>query len=313
MKTIVITLFMLMSATIMLAQNQVLSPEAEKLFKKATIMLAEGVSTIKEYQFVASEFEQVLNTNPNHANTLYNLALVYSTISSFEGNYPAFYQSERYYKRYLATNPDDKDVVEMELLNLLTKREKNETAGKVTDSEYYIVYKNIGDIFFMLYDKFSHKYNFQFWNNANKVVDRFLQYRSLKEMGGWLYTRYYPYKKIPKRKQKQIVQNIQKENLDSIYFESVYNVALLLEKRIKYLDESDINYNKNSWLGVSDYDAAYNCKTYKDAVLQIKIQMYDDCITLFNLYLESNPDNKSEIEDKILKLEVARDRLKLEE
>jgi tetratricopeptide (TPR) repeat protein len=128
-------LFILSGITNIYAQQE-LPYNALEHFEKGMSMMRKGVTSLKEYELVASEFKTALIYSPDYADALYNLGVIYTDIIELSGSYHAFYSAEYYLKKYLKTGPEDYDEVEMALLKLGVMRDSIERTGQLTASDY---------------------------------------------------------------------------------------------------------------------------------------------------------------------------------
>jgi tetratricopeptide (TPR) repeat protein len=191
---------------------QDLFPEALKCFKRGVFILQGGVISLDEYEKAAAEFRKVLQYNPDYPKALYNLALIYTGISKVDGCYYAFYKAENYYKRYLKTNPEDYNEVDMALLQLNLARDSVEKEKKLSVDDYK---RAIGE------------------------VERELQY-------------------------------------DSVYAETCYKLAFI------YKEIFEKQPNSHSYIDAEEY---------------------------YKKYLATNPENKEDAENELIKLELLREKL----
>lgn len=118
----------LFPSSLVSAQEQdVLSGEGRGHFK-AAMVLFEMASSTSDYEQVAAEFEKVVASDPDYADTYINLCKIYGRIGVQKGD-TYFTKAEEYLEIYHKLQPDDSEVYQDELviLEALKKKYKKET------------------------------------------------------------------------------------------------------------------------------------------------------------------------------------------
>lgn len=113
----------LFPSSLVSAQEQdVLSGEGRGHFK-AAMVLFEMASSTSDYEQVAAEFEKVVASDPDYADTYINLCKIYGRIGVQKGD-TYFTKAEEYLETYHRLQPDDSEVYQDELIILEALKDK---------------------------------------------------------------------------------------------------------------------------------------------------------------------------------------------
>lgn len=113
----------LFPSSLVSAQEQdVLSGEGRGHFK-AAMVLFEMASSTSDYEQVAAEFEKVVASDPDYADTYINLCKIYGRIGVQKGD-TYFTKAEEYLETYHRLQPDDSEAYQDELIILEALKDK---------------------------------------------------------------------------------------------------------------------------------------------------------------------------------------------
>ena len=105
-----------------LQAQQGLSEEGYKHWVKA-ITLMENIQSESDYLVVREEFIKVTETDPNYADTYYNLGSLCAKMGELGGGIPMFDAAKTYYDKYLELRPSERAEIIKEQVKLEVKRE----------------------------------------------------------------------------------------------------------------------------------------------------------------------------------------------
>ena len=105
-----------------LQAQQGLSEEGYKHWVKA-ITLMENIQSEKNYLLVRDEFIKVTETDPNYAETYYNLGSLCTKMGELGGGIPMFDAAKTHYDKYLELRPSERAEIIKEQAKLEVKRE----------------------------------------------------------------------------------------------------------------------------------------------------------------------------------------------
>lgn len=129
MNKLFLSICMIVVSTICCAQE--LSSTGRPHFK-AAMALFDAASSIEDYKQVAQEFEEVVKSDPNYADTYINLSKIYAHIGSVEGN-AYFVKAKDALEKYHRLAPNDVETYEDEkvVLNSFIEKYKRSPARYV--------------------------------------------------------------------------------------------------------------------------------------------------------------------------------------
>lgn len=121
-KAVVILLCMLFSLALHAQNSITLSNEGRKNWKAANALL-EVASSTDELIYVIQQFEMVTKSDPDYADTYYNLGKLYAKVGNEKGE-SYFDKAQSYYEKYKSLHPEDSELINDEIYVLNVLKEK---------------------------------------------------------------------------------------------------------------------------------------------------------------------------------------------
>ena len=120
MKKLFILILFVAASFAVHAQTQGLSEEGYKHWLKAIVRM-EDLKQESDYALVINDFLEVLKTDPNYADTYFNLGKIYTKMGELKNELSYFEKAKECYDKYLALKPSDKNAVLKDLTRLEIK------------------------------------------------------------------------------------------------------------------------------------------------------------------------------------------------
>ena len=130
-KLIFISFLVVTLQSALYAQTQGLSEEGYKHWVKAVARM-ENIKQENDYFLVIDEFNKVLETDPNYADTYYNLGKIYTKIGELKNELSHFEKAKECYEKYVVLKPSEKMLIIKELALLELKVEEWNSNNKNT-------------------------------------------------------------------------------------------------------------------------------------------------------------------------------------
>lgn len=114
MKRLLVVFFLLAFGLLLCAQEQTALSDAGARSWKAAMTLLDMAKTADDLEGPIREFEKVTKSDPNYADTYFNLGKLYTKVGKEEGD-EAFNKALENFKRYLSLRPHERQQIEDEL------------------------------------------------------------------------------------------------------------------------------------------------------------------------------------------------------
>lgn len=113
MKWKILFISIIVSVCVFSQESKTLSANGQRHYK-AAMTLFDMASNAEDYKTVAGEFEQVIATDPNYADTYFNLGKIYTKLGKEFGE-PYFKKAKEAFVKYKSLRPEESSVIDDEL------------------------------------------------------------------------------------------------------------------------------------------------------------------------------------------------------